>query len=186
MNLTLIQKHPLKGSREFKLVDDELHYTIKSPFKTESLSVVLNVLDAKPVISGSTLSFISKVNNEPLIELFLNKPNKETFEQFVQTMQQRITEEDFSHFRVGDSGVDVDTVRLSESIAMLQKYVNPSEIDVLLSALVELKANPHDITCQNNVAKAFNELGFVQGQVVTYAPYISFMLSGNRRYDAFA
>lgn len=181
MTSILVQKHPFKGTREFRLIGDEVQYAIQSPLKTESLSVVLNVLDPEPVISGSTLSFVSQVNREPLVELFLDRPDKETFDQFVKLMQLRIIEEDFSRFRARDKGVHVDIDRLSEAIEMLQKYVNPAEVEVLLSALHELKAKPDDVKCLNNVAEAFNELGFVQGQVITYAPYISFLLSENRQ-----
>lgn len=183
MTTTLLQKHPIKGKREFRLVDDEIQYTIQSPLRTESLSVVLNVLDSEPVISGSMLAFVSQVNREPLVELFLDKPDKETFGQFVKTMQQRIIEEDFGRFRVKDEGLHVDVARLGESIEMLQRYVNPAEIEAFLAALLELKANPDDVQCQKNVAEAFNELGFVQGQVLTYAPYVNFLLSGNLTED---
>jgi hypothetical protein len=178
MTAKLVQKHPIKGVREFELVGDELQYTIKSPLKTESLSVVLCVLDPAPVISGSTLAFVSQVNREPLVELFLDKPDKETFDEFVRTMRLRISEEDFSRLRVRDKGVPVDVDRVGESIEMLRRYVNPVEIDKLLSALVELKATPDDVECLVGVADAFNELGFQQGQVITYAPYINFLLSG--------
>jgi len=180
MTSKLVQKHPIKGSREFRLVDDEIQCTIQSPFKKESFSVILHVLEAEPVISGSTLSFISKVNKEPLVEFFLNKPDKATFDQFVENVEQKIIENDFGRFRVGNKGVDVDIVRLNESIEMLQKYVDPTEIELLLSALIELKTKPDDIKCQNSVVEAFNELGFAQAQVITYAPYINFMFSGNR------
>ncbi|MEJ2317299.1 MAG: hypothetical protein P8Y83_10170, partial [Gammaproteobacteria bacterium] len=95
MTATLLQKHPIKGTREFRLVGDELEYTIKSPLKSESLSVVLSVLDSEPVVSGSMLAFVSQVNREPLVELFLNKPDKESFDAFVSTLRQRISEEDF-------------------------------------------------------------------------------------------
>jgi hypothetical protein len=180
MTSILVQKHPIKGSREFRLVDDEIQYTIQSPFKTNSLSVLFDVLDPEPVISGSMLSFISMVNKEPLVELFIDKPNKEVFEQFVENIRLRIIEKDFGRFRVKDKGVDVDLERLNESIEMLQTHVDPTEIELLLSALVELKTKPDDVKCQNNVAEAFNQLGFAQSQVITYAPYINFMFSGNR------
>jgi archaellum component FlaC len=178
MTSILVQKHPIKGSREFRLTDDEIQYTIKSPFKTDSLSVLFDVLNAEPVISGSTLSFISNVNKEPLVEMFLDKPDKKTFDQFVKSLQQKIIENDFGRFRVGDKGIDVDIARLDESIEMLQKNVDPTEIELLLSALIELKTKPDDIKCQNNVAEAFNELGFAQSQVIIHAPYINFMFSG--------
>lgn len=182
MTAKLVQKHPIKGVREFELVGDELQYTIRSPLKTESLSVVLCVLDPEPVISGSTLAFVSQVNREPLVELFLDKPDKETFNEFVRTTRLRISEEDFSQLRVKDKGVAVDADRVGESIEMLRRYVNPVEIDKLLSALVELKATPDDVECLVGVADAFNELGFQQGQVITYAPYINFLLSGTSEH----
>jgi hypothetical protein len=179
MTATLLQKHPIKGTREFRLVGDELEYSIQSPLKKESLSVVLSVLDSEPVVSGSMLAFVSQVNREPLVELFLNRPDKEVFEEFVSSVRQRISEEDFSRLRVRDKGVAVDVERVSETIDMLRTYVNTDEITLLLTALEELKAKPDDIQCLERVADAFNELGFVQGQVITYAPYINFLLSGD-------
>ncbi len=178
MTSKLVQKHPIKGTREFQLTEDEIQYTIQSPFKTNSLSVLFDVLDPEPVIKGSIVSFISKVNKEPLVELLLNKPDKNTFDQFIKDVQMKITENDFGRFRVGDKGIDVDIARLDESIDMLQKNVDPNEIELLLSALIELKTKPDDIKCQNNVANAFNDLGFAQSQVIIYAPYVNFMFSG--------
>jgi hypothetical protein len=178
MIATLVQKHPLKGTREFRLVDDELEYTIQSSLKNESLSVVLCVLDPEPVLSGSTLAFVSQVNREPLVELFLDKPDKESFEQFVRALSQRISEEDFSRLRVRDRNVVADADGVAESIEMLKKYVAQSEIEKLLSALQNLQDTPDELACLVKVADAFNELGFVQGQVLTYAPYINYLLSG--------
>jgi hypothetical protein len=178
MTTRLAQKHAIKGSREFELVDDEVRYIIKSPLRTESLSVVLNVLDPEPVISGSTLSFVSQVNREPLVEFFVDKPDRESFDQFVNTMRRRIIEEDFGRLRVLDKGVDVNVDGVTESIDMLLRYVDPQEIETLLAELEELKQNPENPQCLKRVAEAFNGLGFAQGQVLLYAPYINFLLSG--------
>jgi hypothetical protein len=178
MTTRLTQTHAIKGSREFVLVDDEVQYIIKSPLRMESLSVVLNVLDPEPVRGRSTLSFVSRVNREPLVELFLDKPDRESFNQFVSTMRRRIIEEDFGRLRVRDEGVDVNVDGITESIDMLLKYVDPQEIEALLKALEELKQNPDNPQGLKRVADAFNELGFVQGQVLVYAPYINFLLSG--------
>ena len=180
MTSILVQKHPIKGTREFQLVDDEIQYTIQSPFKTSSLSVLLDILEADPVISDSTLSFVSKVNKEPLVELLLDKPDKEAFDQFVTKIRLKITENDLGRFRAGDEGVDVNLLRLNESIELLQKNVDPTEIKLLLSALIELATKPSDIECQSSVADAFNELGFAQSQVVFHAPYLNFLFCGNR------
>lgn len=179
MAATLLQKHPIKGTREFELDGDELHYSIKSPLKTETLSVVLSVLNPEPVITGSMLAFVSQVNQEPLFELFLDKPDKATFDQFVSVLQQRIAEEDFSRLRARQKGVAVDVERVDESIEMLQTYINSDEIHAVLSALEHLKAEPDDHECLVKLADAFNKLGFVQAQVITYAPYINFLLSGD-------
>jgi hypothetical protein len=178
MTTRLAQKHPIKGSREFELVDDEVRYIVKSPLRTESLSVVLNVLDPEPVRSGSTLSFVSQVNREPLVELMLDNPDRETFDRFVSTMQRRIIEEDFGRLRVPDKGVDVKVDAVTESIDMLRKYVDPQQIEALLAALEELKQKPDNRQCLKRAAEAFNALDFAQGQVLVYAPYINFLLSG--------
>ena len=176
----LIQKDPTRGSREFKLSEDEIQYSIESPHRSESLVVVLSVLDPEPVISGPTLSFISVVNKEPLVELIVDKPDKTSFDQFVSLMQSRIIEEDFSRFQVRDKMVVVDLDRLDETLRMLNSYVSASEIEPLLAALEKLREEPDNLRCFNAVVQAFNELGFVKGQVVTYAPYISYLLSGNK------
>jgi hypothetical protein len=63
---------------------------------------------------------------------------------------------------------------------MLQRYVNPADIEGLLAALNELKAEPENVQRQQQVAEVFNGSGFVQGQVITYAPYLNFLLSGNK------
>ena len=175
MTATLIQKHPLKGTREFRLEGDELHYTIQSVLKSESLSVVLCVLDADPVVSGSMLSFVSRVNREPLVELFIDRPDKASFDAFVGTMQSRITEENFSRLHITEKPVDVAGLR--ESIDMLLTYVDPEEIKPLLAAMRALADSPTDRDCLIAVADTFNQLGFVQGQVITYAPYLNFLLS---------
>lgn len=183
--LELKQEHPTEGSREFKLDAEEVHYTINSPLRDDELSVALHVMDAEPVVTGSTLTFLSQVNREPLLELLLDLPDKQTFDQFITTLKRRITEEDFSRFHVTDAGVNVDVGRLDESIRMLKQYVDPTEIEPLLSAMFALQSNPGDVQCQRNVADAYNDLGFVQGQVITYAPYLNYLLTGNRDQGSF-
>ena len=181
----LIQKHPEKGSRAFKLDDEEIHYVIHSPLQDDELSVALCVLDTEPVIDDATLAFVSQVNREPLVELLLDNPDKQTFDEFVATLKQRIAQEDFGYFHVNDSGVNVDVDRLDESISMLKQYVDPTEIEPLFAALFALRGKPTDIQLQRNVADTFNELGFVQGQVLNYAPYLNYLLSGNGEQGSF-
>ncbi len=183
--LELIQKHTLHGRREFKLDAEEIHYVIHSPLRNDALSVALHVLDAQPVRTGSILAFVSQINREPLVELIVDKPDKNSFDSFIAALQQRISAEDFSRFHVSEQGVQVDLARLDEAVEMLQRYVDPTEINPLLSALSALQASPKDIACQQQVAAAFNELGFVQGQVLTYAPYLTHLLFGNDEQGSF-
>ena len=72
MTTKLIQKHLLKGTQEFEIIDDTVVVRSKPPLKKEeSLTVMLTVLNTEPVISKSLLEFTSRVNNEPLLSLFL-------------------------------------------------------------------------------------------------------------------
>lgn len=178
MNTKIFQKHVIKGTREFEIVGDVVNYRIKTPLGKEELSVVFSVLKFEPVISGSMLSFVSRVNGEALVELFLNKPDKETFEAFVSTMQQRISQEDFSRLSPNKKAINIDVEQIDITIDMLKAYINPDEINQLLTVLTEIKANPDEIECLKDLADAFNELGFIKTSVLTYAPYINSMLSG--------
>ena len=78
----IVQIHPDQGTREFELVDDAIEYRISSPFGDEELSVVLSVLSPEPVVDGSMMYFISEVNREALIKLFVDLPDARTFEGF--------------------------------------------------------------------------------------------------------
>jgi len=73
---------------------------------------------------------------------------------------------------------------LNTAIEMLHTYLNTAEIEPLLGALEALKAKPEDEKCLGDLADAFNNLGFVQGQVLTYAPYISFLLAGVTEHES--
>lgn len=178
MNTKIVQKHVIKGTREFEIVGDEINYRIKSALGKQELTVVLSVLNPEPVVSDSMLSFLSRVNGEALIELFLNKPDKETFEAFVSTIQQRINQDDFGRLRPNKRHINIDLELLDVTITMLNTYIDPSEIKPLLAALSALQTAPDDIKCLDNLAGAFNNLGFVQTSVLTYAPYINSILSG--------
>ena len=94
MTTKLVQKDLFKGTQEFELVDDYVNVRIKAPFKkAETLTVMLTVLDPEPVISKSSLNFNSRVNGEPLISLYLGKPNTEEFNGFVNALKQKAFEE---------------------------------------------------------------------------------------------
>ena len=205
MQTKLVQKHLLRDTREFEIVDDTVKIQIKAPFKKdESLTVMLAVLNPEPVISKSRLEFTSRVNNEALISMYLAKPNAEEFNAFVNLLKQKAQDEynafvgmnpaaaqalvDNVHDEPPDFDADVEPAAgierrpvrieaLEESIDMLSKYVGGEEIAPLLSALKALQSEPENIAQLSRLAQEFDALGPAQGAVLTYAPYIGILLT---------
>lgn len=203
MNTKLIQKHILKGTREFEIIEDQINICVKSRFKEdEKLSVTLAVLNPEPVINKSTLDFVSRVNGEPLLSLALSQPNVSEFNNFVNAIKQKAQEEynaisginvtsnnvalnvdeeppEFSEHTSADiiKHKKVNIEGLDNAINMLQTYVISEEVQPLIVALESLKQAPQDHLKLVEVANVFNELGSNQGAVLTYAPYIAIMLS---------
>jgi len=96
MTNKLVQKQFLKGKREFVIIDEMITVTKKSLFKEEKLSVDLSMLDPEPVIKGSELAFYNPHKGHSVFKLLLNKPNKEEFNSFVDTLKQSISGGDHS------------------------------------------------------------------------------------------
>lgn len=206
MTTKLIQKHLLKGTREFEIVGEQVNMRIKAPLQQEeTLSVMLTVLNPEPVITQSELSFVSRVNGEPLISMFLGKPNAKEFNEFVGLVKERAQEE-FSAFsgtisvtKGGGPGGNVSDeppefevpddqafktvkrkVRVAEvasAIAMLETHLDADQIKPLLDALRVLQDDSDNQANLVAVATAFHGMGFNQGAILTYAPYIGVMLS---------
>jgi len=74
---------------------------------------------------------------------------------------------------------DIDTVKIENSIDSLKQFVNDSSIEPLISALEALKKDPDNESLFAALADTFTALGIVQGAVLTYAPYISLLLSND-------
>ncbi len=207
MSIKLTQKHFLKGTTEFEIVDDHVEVRAKSKFKQqkgEVLSVTLAVLNPEPVITRSHLEFVSRVNGEPLLSLALSQPNVGEFNDFVSTLKQKAQQEynAISGMKVASSAAtlngnvyeeppefdEVSPAKISNdkkvsvegvenAINMLKTYVNNEEIQPLITALETLKQAPQDHSKLVELATVFNELESSQGAVLTYAPYITIMLS---------
>lgn len=173
----IIQKHPDRGTREFKLVDDAIEYRISGPFGEEELSVVLSVLAPEPVVDEPMLYFISEVNREALIKLYVDLPDAETFAKFVSTVQQRIREESFGQLDADNRKSEITQEQVNTTIRMLETNLDPSSIEGLLSNLHRLSAAPDDREHLGRVVEAFNNLGIQQGPVLTYAPFFNTLLS---------
>jgi len=177
MTNKIVQKHPEQGTREFELVDDAIEYRINSPFANEELTVVLSVLNPEPVVDGSMLHFLSEVNREALIKLFIDLPDAQTFTQFVNTVQMRIREEGFGKLHADNRKSEIDTEQVDTTIRMLETNLDPSSIEGLLSALRRLSSAPNSREYLEQVVDAFNELGMQQGPVLSYAPFFNTLLS---------
>ena len=204
MTTKLKQKSLTRGRQEFEILEDCVEVRIKLPFKTEeTMTVMLTVLDPEPVISQSDLHFNSRVNGEPLISLFLGKPNTRDFNAFVNTLKQRAMEafNAFAGLRPAippaehDANVfdeppdfeeadhvtrirqDLVPVRIAEALQMLKQNMQEDEVRSLILALEAVEVDPSNQGLMGKAVDAFNELGPNQGAVLTYAPYVSIILS---------
>jgi len=205
MSIKLVQGHFLKGKREFEIVDDVVNVRIKTPFKEEKITVVLTVLNPEPVENKPFLEFHSRVKCGPLLSLLLDKPNSGEFNAFVDELKRRAREEynafaglkagskpeglagnvyeeppDFdepANNRSGKAGKPVSVANVDIAIQMLEQHLDTKEIKPLLTALEALKEDPENETCFDQLVKAFDDLGPRQGAVLTYAPYVSVLLS---------
>ena len=203
--MKLVQKQFLKGSREFEIVDDAINVRIRTPFKEEKITVALIVLNPEPVVNKPFLEFHSRVKCGPLLSLLLDKPNAGEFNAFVDELKRRAREEynafaglksgskpeglagnsyeeppnfdESGKSRKGKSDMPVRAARVDEAIQMLNQHLDAEEIKPLLTALEALKEDPQNESCFDQLIKAFDDLGPRQGAVLTYAPYVSVLLS---------
>lgn len=207
MRTKLTQKHLLKATHEYEIIGDHVEVRVTSKFKrekSETLSVTLAVLNPEPVITRTHLEFVSRVNGEALLSLALSRPNVNDFNDFVNTLKQKAQAEynaisgisvaantttlngnvyeeppEFSETSPAEISKDknINVEGIENAINMLETYVNDEDIKPLITALESLKQTPNDHAKLVEVATVFNELGSSQGAVLTYAPYISIILS---------
>ena len=199
--MKLVQKLFLKGTREFEIADDLIYVRIKSPFKEEKSTVVLSMLNPEPAVKGPCLEFYSRVKGQPLLTLYRNKPDAESFDRFVEALKHRARAEydAFAGLRPGAQsagptassydeppefgeppkprGKPVDAASIDSSIRMLRQHVDGDEIDPFIEALEALKSEPDNESNFDRLVSAFDELGSRQGAVLTYAPYVTILLS---------
>jgi len=200
--MKLVQKQFLKGRREFELGDDVISFRIKTALKEEKLTVDLSILNPEPVENKPFLEFHSRVKCGPLFALLIDKPNAREFNAFVDALKQRARHE-YNSFAGFSSGTAPDRlpgnvyeeppefgepgenrtrtrvipVRVDETIEMLKQHLDGDDIEAVVTALEVLKAAPEDEASFEQLLKAFDDLGPRQGAVLTYAPYVSLLLS---------
>jgi len=76
---------------------------------------------------------------------------------------------------------NVDAEKINVSIEALKKFVKDASIDPLISILEALKEDPNNESLLLQLSDTFKALDIIQGAVITYAPYITLLLS----YDLF-
>ena len=205
MVMKLVQKQLLKGTREFEIVDDVVYFRFKTPLKEEKLTVDLSILNPDPVVNEPFLEFHSRVKCGPLLSLLINKPNAEEFNAFVDELKKRARQEynafaglradsvpegmaanvfeeppDFDESGPNRNETNAKPIRIVDidnSIQMLEQYLDSEEIKPLLTALEALKEEPENKSYFAQLVQAFDDLGPRQGAVLTYAPYVSILLS---------
>ena len=204
--MKLVQKQFLKGSREFEIDGDVINFRLKTALKEEKLTVDLRMLDPDPEVNQPFLEFNSRVRGgHPLLTLLIDKPNAAEFKHFVDELKLRARQayNDFAGLKAGampeglaanvyEEPPDFDApapnrkqkqskpVRVADidiSIQMLQQHLQDDEIKPLLDALEALKKEPDAESNFALLVKAFDDLGPRQGAVLTYAPYVSILLS---------
>lgn len=183
MTHKIAQSHPERGQREFELIDDAINYRMSGPMGDEELSVVLSALSPEPVRDETMLYFVSGVNREPLIKLFVDLPDAETFTSFVSTLQQRIAEEDFGKLAADNRDSKITQDQVETTIRMLETYMDTNTTGELLTTLRGLAEAPDDREQLNRVVEAFHGLGMQQGPVLTYAPFFNTLLSSTDMHD---
>lgn len=204
MTSKLVQKSLFKSTQTFEIIDDAINVTVKSAFKEEKLTVMLAVLNLEPVISDSTLDFTSRVNNEPLISLYLGKPNPGEFNGFVNFLKERIQTEyqDFAGIKpvmppgmennVFEEPVDFDAPpsntnrksrkairvdELKDGVNMLREYIGDDDLEPLIAAMESIVKEPDNTSHLTKMLSEFQALGPRQGAVLTYAPYIGILMT---------
>lgn len=73
----------------------------------------------------------------------------------------------------------IDAQKLETCLWMLRSNLNNAELGPLVAALEALKQAPGDPALLAGVETAFNDLDIFQGAVLTYASYVSVLLSGD-------
>ena len=67
--------------------------------------------------------------------------------------------------------------KIDISIQLLKQYIEDSSIEPLISALEALKQEPNNESYLTQLSETLASLGILQGAVLTYAPYISTLVS---------
>ena len=93
VSVKLIQKSLVNGTQEFELLDEAVVVRTKTLFKEKERTVTLAILNPEPVINNARLEFHSRVKCGPLLSFYVNKPNAEAFNAFVDAVKEKALKE---------------------------------------------------------------------------------------------
>ena len=203
--MKLVQKQLFKGTREFEIVDSLVNFRIKTLFKENNLIVDLSMINPEPVVNEPFMEFHNRVKSGSSLSLWIDKPNSQEFNAFVDELKQRARQEynAFAGLKAGslpegmaanvfdeppdfdEPGQDrneknvkpISVENIDVRIQMLERYLDAEEIKPFLTALETLKTEPENESYFRQLVTAFDDLGPRQGAVLTYAPYINILLS---------
>jgi hypothetical protein len=71
----------------------------------------------------------------------------------------------------------VDAQQIETSIMMLKQYLGENDIAMLVDVLESIVVDPGNEALLDRLSDVFGGLGLLQGAILTYAPYLSIVLS---------
>jgi hypothetical protein len=75
-----------------------------------------------------------------------------------------------------DMDGSIDAMRIDESIELLNQHLDAEAIAPLISVLQAIADNPYDASLLDQLSEVFADMGFLQGAILTYAPYVAIIL----------
>lgn len=73
--------------------------------------------------------------------------------------------------------IDIDKVDIS--IKLLNEYIKDVSVEPVISVLEAIKKEPNNETLLKQLKEALDNLGIFKGAVLTYAPYVSILVSND-------
>ena len=90
----LTQRHMLHGTQVFEILDDTLRVTTSAPLRGKKvLDFVLASLNPEPVVNANRLEFYGRVKCGPMLSLYVDKPDRESFIAFVDKLKAKVRDE---------------------------------------------------------------------------------------------